>query len=109
MIVGAVALIGASIIAIYGLPFESKTSADQTAQQLSQLTTLVNRTVDQVNSLAMNQAVMQETVKTMSVQWGQIDDLRKTVEQMQIHVEGLEADAKADDSARLAARMRARR
>jgi hypothetical protein len=105
---GFVILLGAGFTLLAMLPWQTKDAATMQNQivagQLAQVSTLLTKTADQVSALVTNQAVMQETVRNMANQSAQMDDLRKTVEQQAIHIEGLEADQKADSSARLAHR-----
>ena len=105
-VIGLMIIIGGLSALIYGLPFETKTDALHTDAQLSTLTVAVAKTADQVNILATNQAVMQEALRNISNQTTELEDLRKMVEQQAIHIEGLEADEKANDSARLARHAR---
>lgn len=107
-ILGIVVLVGALSVLSYGLPWESKQDASRTDAQIAQTASLLADTIKQVNALTTNQAVMQETVKNISNQSEEISELRKIVEQQAIHIEGLEADEKANDSERNA-RMGERR
>ncbi len=101
-ITGLLVLVGALTVAIYGLPFESKSDGERTTAQIAEVTKTVGQLASVVNQVQRDEAVLGETVKNLAEHEAEITDLRKTVELQALHIEGLEADEKANDSERLA-------
>ncbi len=113
MIVGLLVLVG---VASDRLPFETREHAAQTDVRLDKIGELLEKSAAQVNTLASNQAVMQEALKNLSNQSPQIAELQRVVQehalhmaQQDLHIEGLEADQKAESSIRAARAARGRR
>lgn len=106
LLTGALVLIGALTVVIYGLPFESKEAGQRNEAQIAEVTKLVGQLATTVYQLQSDEAVMHETIKNLSDREAEIIELRQRLENQAIHIQVLEAETQPDMAAREARNVR---
>lgn len=95
-IIGVLVVLGGLTVGVYGMPFESKIDASYANQRLDRIEHLTDQNTQSINQLITAQAVTTRSVGDLTAFQSQLAQLQQAVTQNSIHIEGLEAESRAN-------------